>query len=34
MSLGRSAYLNGMREDFDTIKDELDQIAQNLSSQA
>ena len=34
MSLGWSAYLNGMREDFDTFKDELDQIGQYLSSQA
>ncbi|KOX17071.1 carboxymuconolactone decarboxylase family protein [Nocardiopsis sp. NRRL B-16309] len=33
-SLGWSAYLNGMREDFDTFKDELGQIGQYLSSQA
>lgn len=34
MSLGWSAYLNGMREDYDTFEDELGQIGQYLSSQA
>ncbi|WP_304452198.1 carboxymuconolactone decarboxylase family protein [Nocardiopsis sp. YSL2] len=34
MSLGWSAYLNGMREDFDTFKDELEQIGQYISAQA
>ncbi len=34
MSLGWSAYLNGMQEDYDTFSKELDQIVEHVAEEA
>jgi AhpD family alkylhydroperoxidase len=34
MSIGMSAYLNGMRQDYDEFAEELEQIGEHLAEQA